>query len=160
NSTLPTAASGNRLDIQVDANGRQLVTTNAESTVAAGTAPAKSFLAGGVYNSTLITMTTGQGAALQVDSSGFLRVAGAVTATVLSGNSGTGALLTSDPGQWGITHAPAVNTQATISRSAGGAGVRHVACGVSGTIGQDGTVSASSLVVLNLRDGATGAGTV
>ena len=160
NSSLPTAASGNRIDLQLDVNGKQLVTTNADGPINNGTAPSKSFVGGGVYNASLLTLSNTQASSLQLDSAGFLRVAGAVTATVLSANSGVGAVLITEPGQWGITHAPAVNTQATASKAAGGAGVRHVACGVSGTIGQDATGSTCSVVTLNLRDGATGAGTV
>ncbi len=208
NSSLPTAASGNRLDIQLDVNGRQLMATSADGTVAAGTAATKSFLVGGVYNTALPAPTNGQQVALQLDAcgrafvtatgnvasnaadsgnpvkvggvynstlpvvpnggrcdiqldaSGFQRVAGAITATVISSASAVGAVMTATPGEWSITHSPAANTQATISKAAGGAGVRHVCRQVSGTIGQDATGSTAVLVTLNLRDGATGAGTV
>jgi hypothetical protein len=64
---------------------------------------------------------------------------------------------TVSPGtSWAINHAPAAATQATISRAAV-AGQRHVATSL--TICVDATAAQSSLV-FNLRDGATGAGTV
>lgn len=70
-----------------------------------------------------------------------------------------GALVVAPPGNWSINNTPAVNTQATITRAAGGAGVRHVCTSISGTlIGQTGAVEAT--VLLNLRDGATGAGAI
>jgi hypothetical protein len=64
------------------------------------------------------------------------------------------------PGQWTEYHAPAVNTQATKSHAAGAAGVRHVCTWVSFTLAQNTTGSAQTLIAFNLRDGATGAGTI
>jgi hypothetical protein len=49
-----------------------LVATNADAAIGAGTAPAKAHIAGGVYNSTPPTLTTGQTAALQLDADGSL----------------------------------------------------------------------------------------
>jgi hypothetical protein len=64
------------------------------------------------------------------------------------------------PGQWAVTHSPAANTQATISKAAGGAGVRHVCTSLAARIVGGTTAPAAVSVTLNLRDGATGAGTV
>lgn len=68
--------------------------------------------------------------------------------------------LATKPGEWAVTHAPAANTQATASKAAGGAGVRHVCKSVSARIVGGTTAPAAVSVTLNLRDGATGAGTI
>jgi hypothetical protein len=70
------------------------------------------------------------------------------------------ALLASAPGQWVETHAPAANTQATKSKAAGGAGVRHVCTGLVVTLANGAAAPTAALVTVNLRDGATGAGTI
>lgn len=75
------------------------------------------------------------------------------TATTTSGAAMTAALST-----WSITHTPAVATQATISKAAGGGTVRHVATNVSVCVAANGTAQVPLLI--HLRDGATGAGTI
>lgn len=82
------------------------------------------------------------------------------TAANLAATSSAKALLHVLPGQWTEYHAPAVNTQATKSKAAGAAGVRHVCTWVSFTLAQNSTGSAQTLIAFNLRDGATGAGTI
>jgi len=72
----------------------------------------------------------------------------------------TKSLLVVRPGEWSKTHAPAVNTQATISKAAGAAGVSHVCTWLSVTLANDSTGSVQTVLTFNLRDGATGAGTV
>jgi len=68
-------------------------------------------------------------------------------------------LATAHPGEWSINHTPAANTQATITRAAGAAGVRHVCRSITVTlIGL--AAAAEATVLVNLRDGATGAGTI
>jgi hypothetical protein len=62
------------------------------------------------------------------------------------------------PGQWTSNHTPNAATQATITKTAGGAGVRHICYGITATIAC-GTTAQTPLTVY-LRDGATGAGTV
>jgi len=62
--------------------------------------------------------------------------------------------------RWGIFSQPAASAQATISKAAGAAGVRHVADCVSFSAGSIATPAAAAQVSVNLRDGATGAGTV
>jgi hypothetical protein len=76
----------------------------------------------------------------------------------VAAQNGNGAQMTAAPGEWAVTHTPAANTQATISRAAVN-GSRHVCRSISATlIGLAAAVEATVLV--NLRDGATGAGTI
>lgn len=76
-------------------------------------------------------------------------------ATLLS----NGSVLVNRPGNWSINHTPATGTQATIARAAGGAGVRHVCTSISYALIIPPTVN-QPLIQVNLRDGATGAGTI
>lgn len=62
--------------------------------------------------------------------------------------------------QWSVTHAPASNTQATASRAAGGLGIKHRCTALSARISAGTTAPAATTGTLNLRDGASGAGTV
>lgn len=64
------------------------------------------------------------------------------------------------PGQWAVNHAPAANTQATITRAAAGAGVRNVCTSISARIVGGAVAPAAVVGTLNLRDGATGVGTI
>jgi hypothetical protein len=82
------------------------------------------------------------------------------SATNLAAGSSVNAMMVVPPGQWSINSAPAVNTQATASQAAGGAGVCNVCTYVFGGAWNDSTGSASTVLTFNLRDGATGAGTV
>lgn len=59
-------------------------------------------------------------------------------------------------GNFGTNSSPAINTQASASRAAA-TGVTHIATSCSGSIT---TTAAQTAITLNLRDGATGAGTV
>lgn len=68
-----------------------------------------------------------------------------------------GVLQVATVGTFGIQHTPAAATQATISRAAGGAGIRHIATAI--TIGIA-AVAAQGPLIFNLRDGATGVGTI
>lgn len=58
---------------------------------------------------------------------------------------------------WSCVHTPGDNLQPTCSKAAGGGTVRHVATGI--TACWSGT-SGTPLFTINLRDGATGAGTI
>ncbi len=60
--------------------------------------------------------------------------------------------------QWTVTHSPAANVQASASKAAGGANQRHHATGLTASFAAGGTAGAA--VQVNLRDGASGAGTV
>lgn len=78
----------------------------------------------------------------------------------LAGQNGNGADVVVPPGQWSELHTPAVNVQATKSHAAGTAGVCHVCQWLTVALANDGTGSAQTVVQFNLRDGATGAGTI
>lgn len=60
--------------------------------------------------------------------------------------------------QFAVNHAPANATQATISQAAAAAGMRNICQAISATLSATGT--AADPVQVNLRDGATGAGTI
>jgi hypothetical protein len=59
-----------------------------------------------------------------------------------------------------VQHSPAVNSQATITKAAAGAGVQNVAEGVSFGFSATTALGGITTVTINLRDGATGAGTI
>lgn len=59
---------------------------------------------------------------------------------------------------WTVNNTPAVAAQATATKAAGGTGVRHVATGITATLASGS--AASTIVSVNLRDGATGAGNI
>ena len=65
------------------------VTTNADAPVGAGTAPSKSFLVAGVYNTTAPAPTTGQTMGLQTNSAGSLLVSGEGLKTTYSASTGS-----------------------------------------------------------------------
>jgi hypothetical protein len=60
---------------------------------------------------------------------------------------------------WNQTSAPAANTQATTTKAAGGGTVRHVTTSVTWCFATD-TAAGAGPFAINLRDGASGAGTV
>ena len=82
------------------------------------------------------------------------------SAANLAAQSSANAVLASSPGEWSVTHAPAVNTVATATKAAGAAGVRHICTGVSARIVAGTTAPAAIQGTLNLRDGASGAGSI
>ncbi len=82
------------------------------------------------------------------------------SATNLATTSENNAQLCVGPGQWTQTHAPAVNTAATKSQAAGATGVRNVCQWLVCTLANDATGSVQTGLAFNLRDGATGAGTI
>jgi hypothetical protein len=69
-------------------------------------------------------------------------------------------MMVTGPGNWAITHTPAANTVATITRAAGGAGVRHICNSISGSVIVGASQTPGAAVQLSLRDGASGAGTI
>lgn len=81
-------------------------------------------------------------------------------AAVISAATQGFAILASRPGDWSVTHAPAVNTVATATKAAGAAGVRHVCTSISARLLGGVAAPAAIQGTLNLRDGATGAGTI
>lgn len=79
--------------------------------------------------------------------------AGNNTATTING-----ALQVTQASTWSVTNTPAVATQATASKAAGGGTVRHVAASITVCVAANGT--AQTPLLFHLRDGATGAGTI
>lgn len=68
-----------------------------------------------------------------------------------------GAQLVARPGEWGVQDHPAVNTQATISKAAGGAAVRHVCTSITAVLAGGATAStAAAPPTVILYDGAGG----
>lgn len=84
----------------------------------------------------------------------------ASAANLTASPAGNGAAIQTRPGEWAASSNPGVNAQASASQAAGGAGVRHVCTSVSFSVASDATAPAATQLVVNLRDGATGAGTV
>lgn len=69
----------------------------------------------------------------------------------------TGVAIVTGPGNWTLTSAPAAGAQATATRAAGAAGVRHVLTSIAADI----TASAAQgPLIVAVRDGATGVGTI
>lgn len=100
----------------------------------------KTFGLGGVFNNTTWDRTSG------------------ISAAKLTATTSTGTALNVPLSTWSVTSTPAVATQATASRAAGGAGVRHVATTLTVCIATGAT--AQTPILAHLRDGATGAGTI
>lgn len=69
-----------------------------------------------------------------------------------------GAMLVADPGEWTEFSDPALNTQATATRAAGAAGERHICKSISACLSAGAT--ASGIIKIYLRDGATGVGPI
>lgn len=87
-----------------------------------------------------------------------LRTADATNVALMSA---VASLMTARPGQWAATSAPAAATQATTTRAAGGAGVRHLAQSIDASITTDAAyVGGAVSFILSLRDGAAGVGAV
>lgn len=82
------------------------------------------------------------------------------SAAAMAAQSGLGAPLAAPPGEWTAQSAAAVGVASSAGRAAGGAGVRHVARRVSFGFSATTALGAIVTVTINLRDGATGAGTV
>lgn len=71
--------------------------------------------------------------------------------------SGIGGLVSAGPGEWAVSIEAAVSAQATVTRAAGGAGVRHVCRSLHFSLA---AVAAQTIIYARVRDGAAGAGTI
>jgi hypothetical protein len=69
-----------------------------------------------------------------------------------------GVQLVSFPGNWTLTSAPVAATQATATRAAGAAGVRHILTSIQASINAVAPVTVPLVIVV--RDGTSGAGTI
>jgi hypothetical protein len=106
NSSPPSLSSGQTIAFQVDSSGKLLtdfssvglgtsanniglVNTNADALIGVGTAPAKAFITGGVYNSSAPSPSSGQTVALQLDATGKLLVNTSVSVSDLAISAGS-----------------------------------------------------------------------
>jgi hypothetical protein len=168
-SSLPTLTTGQTAALQVDSNGRVIVTvdnssiavsgtvaatqsggwtmaTNADGTVTPGTAPAKALVIAGVYNTSPPTPSSGQVVGLQVDANGQLlcNVNQIVTVTVT--------------GTTNVT----LDTESTLSPGTAPAkclitGARYVFGGITLTNGQTAALQADSAGNLLVNVATSGA---
>src|SRR6185312_10598981 len=69
------------------------------------------------------------------------------SAANLSATTSIHAALAVRPGEWAVNHTPASATQATASKTAGGAGVRHVCTSISATLAAGSTAQSSAVQV-------------
>jgi len=79
------------------------------------------------------------------------------SAANLASFSGIGSQISSGPGEWAVNSEPAVTTQATATRAAGGVGVRNVCKSLHFSLA---AVAAQTIISARVRDGVTGAGTI
>lgn len=84
--------------------------------------------------------------------------ANVATAVALSTQPVSNVQLTTPPGEWTLTNAPAATTQATATRAAGGALVRHVLKSIQASL--QAVAAQAAPVTVVVRDGATGTGTI
>ncbi len=96
---------------------------------------------------------------MQVKSTDGTNVAVNNSAANQAAATANGARLVEKGPRWRVTSTPAVSTLASASKTAGGAGVRHVADCVAFSGGST-TAPALTKLTINLRDGASGAGTI
>lgn len=177
NSTGVTLAAPGNSTVLVDVRGTWVGTLTFQGTVdGTNWLSINAFpQAGGIS----VTTTTGNGD-WYIDPTGYLQVRAEFTAytsgtvtVAMEGSSGThansvtdgyGLIQTGPPlaNSWSLTHTPTTGTQATASQAAGAAGVKHVCTSLSFGTWQNGTGAASAAggLIFNLRDGATGAGTI
>jgi len=146
NSTAPTLNNDEQRPLRLNVNGALIVEQSSGSAALADatanpTAASSAALVEGFNGTTWDRIRTGG-------------------AAVLSGTTQPFSLLATRPADWSVTSAPAANTVATISKGAGAAGVRHVCTGIYARARGGTTAPAAIQLTLNLRDGATGAGTI
>jgi hypothetical protein len=80
------------------------------------------------------------------------------TALALSTQPVSNVQLVTAPGEWTLTNAAAVSVQATATRVAGAAGVRHVLKSIQASL--NAVAAQAAPVIAVVRDGLTGAGTI
>lgn len=140
----------NKLPASLTVSGSRLLTDGSGVTqpVSAASLPLPSGA------STSANQTTANASLSSIDSKLSL-----ASASQLSGFSSTAALLFSGPGHWTSVHVPSANTVATTTKAAGGSSVRHIATGISVSLINTNVLAGNDYLV-QLRDGASGAGTV
>lgn len=160
----PTIAEGALTYISANLNG-QLRTTGAGTSMAdnsAFTVSVSSLTPAGflVDETGTGTVTEDFVGAARIDASRrqLIRIVGATDANRVD-VTGSGSMLADRKVDWSISHEPAANAQATITKAAGSGAQRHVCTTLSATIAATGVPSAVEVAV-RLRDGASGGGTV
>jgi hypothetical protein len=107
----------------------------------------------------LIYGTTGNASPNQILAVPVTSLTNFPLAVTLTARNIAGALVSEKSSRWSVCSQPAVSTQATASIAAE-ATVRHVADTLTYSAASGATAATATIMVLNLRDGATGAGTV
>jgi hypothetical protein len=85
--------------------------------------------------------------------------ASTLTGSIAASQNANGGVLSVAPSNWSVISNPAAGSQATASKAAGATGVRHVGNCISFSAA-DTAAPAATLLTVNLRDGASGAGTI
>lgn len=150
--------------LQLDANGRLLIGVQSPlAQVGIGDVPFPGFGARVVPAQDALTGTAINGVVSQAFGYLFngateerLRSASAAN---LAAQAGPGIGLSSPPGMWSVVSTPAAGVQATATKAAGAAGVRHICTAILVTFGAIAAPVATQGQWV-LRDGATGAGTI
>lgn len=83
----------------------------------------------------------------------------ATSASALSASLNIGAQITEKGPRWSVISSPGAGVKASASQAAGAAGVRHVADCLTVSAGTS-TAPTATILTINLRDGASGAGTI
>lgn len=91
-------------------------------------------------------------------STGFYERASIASAGTLSAATQNRAQLITAIGEWAVNHTPAAGVKATITKAAGAGAIRHVCKSIAFNLAAIGAIAGG--VQVNLRDGATGAGTI
>jgi hypothetical protein len=99
------------------------------------------------------------GAQPELYNGGFLDRGRSASAANLAALSGLGSALVASPGEWSVPANAALGAASSASRVAGGAGVRHICTGYRIVVSSQAAPGAGTLTI-NLRDGATGVGTI
>jgi hypothetical protein len=80
-------------------------------------------------------------------------------AVVLASDQGSLPTLPGGATRWAVVHTPAVSVKATITQAAAGVGIRNYCTSIMATFFNS-AAAAVSVITVNVRDGASGAGTV
>lgn len=83
----------------------------------------------------------------------FGKTASAANQAASSATNVPGIMLVTDPGNWTVTNFPATNVTATVTKAAGGAGVRHILTGVHFSL-SGAAALATALLQCTVLDGA------
>lgn len=97
----------------------------------------------GLYKSSPSTLSDGEYDVVRLTTLGQLRTS-----------------IAQDSASWSVVHTPSANAQATASKAAAGAGIKHVCKGYAWSLSSGAGAPTPELITIAIRDGATGAGTI